>query len=472
MAPAWGKFSLYGVAIAAAALLLMSVSMAAFAQRGATFTPASLGDGEDSLFALLRTPFARPSGSYDVTLRCQVIVEPDGGTRLPRCLVIERYDAFRLEVERALAVAILTPASIDDEPVRVLMNLVVGYRCAETCPVFLFTNHGENVREFGFSYSAPQPVLDDDTWYRGFGEKMTWAASELSPVEVGGLGFVIAAQIHESGRTSERRVEADFSEGADNSYETLAESAAGSLRDARYIPGFYRGEAVEMRLYEYWLNPDGVPLEILSVPLRVHILWSDLVPALDSTVTDEQVREMVANANELWQPAAIQWQLESIVHTQAERQLGFRSTVIDDPTGRGEGASDTFSRVCPGEDWLNPGWNVCWVRAVPRGALYLNSQGGALLGEADVLGGAVPPFALGHVLGHLMGLLDAPECAGTFMRWFEGAGAGSSCNNPTPTDLSNIQIQRARVQARIGSPYRAGGRRGGMGRRQTFFEIQ
>jgi hypothetical protein len=46
MAPAWGEFSPYGVAATVVALLLMSASMAAFAQRGATFTPASPGDGD------------------------------------------------------------------------------------------------------------------------------------------------------------------------------------------------------------------------------------------------------------------------------------------------------------------------------------------------------------------------------------------------------------------------------------------
>ena len=54
MAPAWGEFSPYGVAATVVALLLMSASMAAFAQRGATFTPASLGDDEDSLRLGLR----------------------------------------------------------------------------------------------------------------------------------------------------------------------------------------------------------------------------------------------------------------------------------------------------------------------------------------------------------------------------------------------------------------------------------
>jgi hypothetical protein len=46
----------------AAALLLLSLSTASLAQRPARFTPASLGEGEQSLFALLRTPFERPSG--------------------------------------------------------------------------------------------------------------------------------------------------------------------------------------------------------------------------------------------------------------------------------------------------------------------------------------------------------------------------------------------------------------------------
>ena len=435
--------------------LLLALPFAAFAQRGATFVSAAFGAGEYSLAERLRTPIERPSGDYDVTLRCQVIVEPDGSTRLPRCLAAERYAAFRLEAERALAGAILTPARIDDEPVRVLLNLIIGYRCAETCPAYLFRNHGRNTREFGFTYSTPQPVLDDDTWYEGFDEKLAWAAGGLPPVGIGGVRFVISANIHESGRTSQRRVDDEFPGSSDRDYETLADDAADSLRDARYIPGFFQGEPVEMRLYEYWLDPDGAPLPTLTLPIRAHILWSDIVPALDSTLTDEQVREMFAVANDLWRPAAIQWEIESIAHTQAEGQLGFRRAVIDDPEGLVRGNDETFARICPDGAWLASGWNICFARATPGGALYFNTSGAAVLGKRDVLSEEiVPPFALAHVLGHMLGLRDAQRCAATFMRWFEGAGTANPCGNPSPVDMSDAQIKQARIRATVGRPSR------------------
>ncbi len=466
MIPVCGKFKCCSAARIAISILLALPVGVACAQRVAPFTPATLGEGEQSLTAQLRTPFERPSGNYDVALRCQVIVEPDGTTRLPRCLVIDRYAVFRQEAERALARAIMTPARIDGEPVRVLMNLIVGYRCAGTCPAFLFANHGRNVAEYGFSYSAPQPVLGDDTWYEGFEEKLEWAASELSLAEVGGVRFLISARINDSGRTSQQRVDGEYPGSTDRDYTAFAEDAADSLRDARYIPGFSRGEPVDMWLYEYWLDPVGAPLELLTLPVRVHILWSDLVPALDSTLTEKQIREMLAEANEYWQPAAIQWEIESIIRTQAERQLGFRRAVIDNPTAGARGGNEPYSQICPSESRLETGWTVCFVRALPRGALYFNAQGVALLGEQDVLGAEIPQFALAHALGHLMGLRDAQSCAGTFMRWFEGAEPGNLCSNQTPTDLSDSQIHRARIQGLVGRPSRGsdgGGGGAGMG---------
>jgi len=440
----------------AAALLLSSLPVgAAFTQDGTTFTPAKLGEGEQSLLARLRTPIERPTGNYDVPLTCQVIVEPDGSTRSPRCLAIERYDVFRFEAERALAGAIMSPARIDGEPVRVLMNLFIGYRCAETCPAYLFTNHGRNAEEYGFRYSAPQPVLDDDTWYQGFDDKLAWAASERGPDEIGGVRFVISAHIDAAGTMSEPRVDNVYPGSTGRRYEESAQRAADSLLDSRYIPGFSEDEPVDMRLYDYWLDPEGARLDVLTLPVRVQILWSDLVPALNSTLTDEQVRQLFVEANELWRPAAIQWNLESIVHTQAERQLAFRRTILDDPTGTAQGASETLAQVCPSQDRLQQGWNICWVLAAPRGAFYFYPLGTVMLGEQDILTEvASPPFALAHVLGHLMGLGDAPRCSTTFMRWFEGTEDSGACGNPTPTVLTSDQIKRARDQASIGTPFR------------------
>ncbi len=438
-------------------------ALAVHAQQPEPFSPASFGSGEQSLSELLRTPFERPPGSYDVALRCQVIVEPDGSTHLPRCLTIDRYSVFREEAERALAAATMVPARIEGEPVRVLMNLIIGYRCAETCPAFLFSNHGRNTQGFGFRYSAPQPVLDDGDWYSGFEDKLSWAGSERSPTEVGGIRYIVSARVSESGRVSRERVDNEYPESPGLSYTDAAEQAADTLGAIRFIPGFVSGAPASMRIFEYWIDPDGVPLEVLRVPLRVHVLWSDLVPALDSTLSEEQIREMVVAANEYWQPAAIEWEIDSIVSTQAERQLAFRRAVVNDPTGNSRGDEATYAQICPSDNWLRPGWNICFARALPRSAMYFNAAGAAFLGELDVAGTEIPPFALAHVLGHMMGLRDAQRCSGTFMRYFEGEPPDSTCSNPLPMDLTDVQIERARTQARAGRPPSDTGGGGGMG---------
>jgi hypothetical protein len=448
--------------LSAAAAFAM-IALAARAQDDAALSPALLGEGEESLSAILKTPFDRPSGSYDVTLRCQVIVEPDGSTRLPRCLTIDRYSMFREETERALALAKMVPARIDGEPVRVLMNLIVGYRCAETCPAFLFSNHGGNVREFGFSYTAPQPVLDDGSWYSGFDDKLSWAESGLSPTEVGGVRFLVSARVSESGRVSQERVEGDYPESSGPSYVDAAENASDTLGATRIIPGFSAGEPATMRLFEYWLDPEGAPLEWLKLPVRVHVLWSDLIPALDSTLSDERIREMFAAANEYWRPAAIEWEIDSIVATQAERQLAFRRAVVSDRTESSGSDQETFAQICPSTNWIQPGWNICFARALPRSAMVFNAAGAAYLGEQDVAGTEIPPFALAHVLGHMMGLRDAQTCTGTFMRYFEDSTTGNSCSNPLPMDMSDDQIKRARAQARAGRPPIDRGFSGGRG---------
>ncbi|MGI9257394.1 MAG: hypothetical protein ACR2QQ_01040 [Gammaproteobacteria bacterium] len=428
------------------------IAFAAQAQDEESLSPASLGSGENSLSALLRTPFERPPGSYDVALRCQVIVEPDGSTRFPKCLTIDRYSVFREEAERALASATMVPARIEGEPVRVLMNLIIGYRCSQTCPAFLFTNHGRNNQEFGFSYSAPQPILDDSVWYSGFEDKLSWAESELSPTEVGGIRYIVSARVSESGRVSRERVDSEYPEPSGLSYTDAAERAADTLGATRFIPGFAAGAPASMRIFEYWIDPDGVSREILKVPIRVHVLWSDLVPALDSTLSEERIREMFVVANEYWQPAAIEWEIDSIVSTQAERQLAFRRAVVADPTGSSPGDEATYAQICPNENWRQPGWNVCFARALPRSAMYFDATGAAYLGELDVAGTEIPPFALAHVLGHMMGLRDAQRCSGTFMRYFEGEPPDSNCSSPLPMDFSDDQIRRARSQARTGRP--------------------
>ena len=75
MASVWGELRQRNAMKVAAALLLSSLPVgAAFAQDGATFVPAALSEGEQSLLARIRRRIERPSGNYDVLFTCLVIV--------------------------------------------------------------------------------------------------------------------------------------------------------------------------------------------------------------------------------------------------------------------------------------------------------------------------------------------------------------------------------------------------------------
>ncbi len=149
-------------------VLLFTTSLA----RAQEFTPALFVSGEFSIKNTLTVPLERPPGGYDVSLTCQMIVEIDGTTTNPHCLVDERYQDFKWEVFKTISSARMVPATVAGEPVRVLMNFMAGFRCLEACGTILLPNHGRFVQDYGFDYSSPQPILEDDTWYEGYQEKL------------------------------------------------------------------------------------------------------------------------------------------------------------------------------------------------------------------------------------------------------------------------------------------------------------
>ena len=155
----------------------------------------------------LRVPLERPPGGYNVNLTCQMIVEVDGTVTRPHCMTDDRYRSFEWEVIKAVSSASMEPATVDGQPVRVLMNFFVAYRCAEACNALVLSNHTRHVRELGFDYSSPQPILEEGTWYRGYDEKLAWIASERRAQEVGGVKYVLSTRIDQRGRSARRTVE-------------------------------------------------------------------------------------------------------------------------------------------------------------------------------------------------------------------------------------------------------------------------
>ena len=430
---------------------LLAIASAAHAQDVEPLSPAALGTGEQSLANVLRTPFERPSGIYDVTLRCQVIVEPDGSTRSPRCLTLDRFSTFREETERALTSATMVPARLDGEPVRVLMNLIVGFRCAETCPAFLFSNHGRNVAEYGFRYTAPQPVLDDDQWYSGFEWEIV-LGREFEICDGGRRNPV-------RGFGARQRVRSNISgtcRGWVQGFGTteLRQRSRASLRDrwvqrglSRVSPGASRlrcgysstGSIQTARRSRFWSCRSE---RMCSGPI--------VVPALDSSLSDEQVREMFVAANEYWQPAAIEWELDAIVETQAERQLAFRRTVVDDTAGtcrRRSGDVQADLSQCR----LEAAGLECLLRARVAEKRFVFQRRGRSVSRRDgpVAGTEIPPFALAHVLGHMLGLPDRATMRGNFHAFFWRRATRERLQQPEPmgperrSDHASARLRRA-----------------------------
>jgi hypothetical protein len=413
---------------------------------GQDFTPATFGDHARSPINTVLVPYDRPPGRYDLSVTCQTIIEIDGSTTSSHCLSANTHDSFRRQVLAALADAVMEPAKIDGAPVRVVMNFMVGFACREICSILLFENHGRHIDEFGYAYTAPQPVLDDDRWYRGFSEKLTWTESGRNQDESGGVKFIVSTDVDATGRSTRRRVEQRSTD-----YWIAASRAARSLDNVRYVPGFSNGEAIELKLYEYWFDPDGSIPEEITLPVRVHLLGSEFVDSLDSTLAVRSLEQFFDSVNSHWLPAGIRWQIESVVEIDAERQLAFRRIVDQaEDVDISPYAYDVFRQLCPRETWLEGGWNVCFVREFPWVASHFG-EGLVVVGEIDARGEPVQAFALARELGETLGALDSPWCTSRFLtpdggpdEPFEGACATTSMNE--------YQINLTRRQAAKGYP--------------------
>jgi len=425
------------------AIALTIVSVSAFPQE---FTPAGFGDHDLSPINTVRVPFDRPPGGYDVGLTCQVIVETDGSASSPHCLVDERYYSFQSEVVRAVSGAVMEPATTDGQPVRVLMSFMVGYRCLEACSVLFIPNHARHVREYGFEYTAPQPILADDRWYDGFDEKLAWVDSGMQAAEVNGVRYTINTLVDTEGRSSRRRVSSRSSD-----YWSAATRAARSLGDVNYIPAFYEGRAIDLTLYEYWLDPNARPEETITLPVRVHLLSSIFVDSIDTTLTDAEVRRFLADVNAHWRPAAIEWEVESIVRIEAERELGYRRIVQSEFGIADWELERILSAVCPEEQRLDGGWNVCVVHEYPYVATYLGN-GVIIVGERDFRQERVQPFALARELGASLGMSNTPACTARFLGGVESTDDAVAGTCAT-TLMTEDQITASRRYASDGVPY-------------------
>jgi hypothetical protein len=182
------------------------------------------------------------------------------------------WHIFIRAVLNAIPRQFFIPATVNNEAVRVQMNFTVIFRCEEKiCKNTMVRNHLCSYKEYGLNYVAPQPVVKDDAWYKGFKTKLSWANNLINKInddvaladENAGWTFwyspflpayTLSAEINTEGAGYDQLVNNTRQlkpYRLSHSIQREAERAVASIGDVNFIPGFYNDEPVTMRLYEW-----------------------------------------------------------------------------------------------------------------------------------------------------------------------------------------------------------------------------
>jgi hypothetical protein len=198
------------------------------------------------------------------------------------------------------------------------------------------------------------------------------------------------------------------------------------------------------------LHADPLYGQVIRLPVRIQLLHSSGDSAISTTYGEEQVRQLIAVANEVWHQAEIEWTIESVVRVNASRGAAFDSLV------RGEipRSRELLEKYFPEDGLLSTGWNVLLIRNFGQiaGGVFFANLGAVALAErgfgfelpAEGLGGRT----LAHELGHSLGLTHV-ECDAT-----RNIMANACWQPGFQSTLSLEQIEQARKQAKTGIPIR------------------
>lgn len=169
---------------------------------------------------------------------------------------------------------------------------------------------------------------------------------------------------------------------------------------------------------------------LLTLPVRVHLMQSDLTPEMHTTLTDADVQRIFGKVNKVWAPAGIRFEIESIVHTR---------TVPLPPDFHAEGPFAAVKAMIPKNALSQTALDVCYVKEVKPNGFYYGEpvvvKDTASLRE--VAGGIDEPLprVTSHEIGHALGLSHRQD---TFNLMASGT---------TGTSLNDAEIATARSRA-------------------------
>ena len=98
--------------------------------------------------------------------------------------------------------------------------------------------------------------------------------------------------------------------------------------------------------------------EAIELAVRVHLVHSEELDALNVRLSDAEVTELMTAVSETWAQAGIIWSVESIVHEDARNESLFRRALTD-PT---ESPLSVLTSVLTLENLRPNIWNVFMIR--------------------------------------------------------------------------------------------------------------
>ncbi len=141
------------------------------------------------------------------------------------------------------------------------------------------------------------------------------------------------------------------------------------------------------------------PLPTITLPVRVHLVQSDSMPAMHTTLVESDIRRIFGKVNSVWAQAGIQFEIESIGPTTA---------VPMPPEMRMKPEFDRVHSMIPKDRLSAQAIDVCYVKEVQPNGFYYGEpivvKDTAKLRE--VPGGLDEPLprVTSHEIGHALGL--------------------------------------------------------------------
>lgn len=175
-------------------------------------------------------------------------------------------------------------------------------------------------------------------------------------------------------------------------------------------------------------------LPTITLPVRIHLVQSDTMPAMHTTLVESDIRRIFGKVNTVWAQAGIQFAIESIGPTKA---------IALKPEMQMKPEFDRVHAMIPKERLSPTALDVCYVKEVRPNGFY-DGESVVVKDTAslkEVRGGLDEPLprVTSHEIGHALGLKHRQDTTNLMA----SGTTGFSLND------AEIAIARERAQERL-----------------------